>query len=99
MISEDEEDVYVRDKKVEGQLSQYAIFHLQNIGYEWIERATGKIFDKATIYCKFCREKEILKSLTRNCQINYDRVKKKDYICSQECINEVKSVLKGGDIY
>ncbi len=98
MITETEDDIIITDTECKS-FSDYAVFHLQNIGYQWIERATGNVFDKGIMFSKFHRQKEILKSLTKNCQINYDRVKKKDYICSQECINEVKSVLKGGDIY
>ena len=99
MITEAEDDIYLEDKKALKRFSDYAVFHLQNIGYEWFERGTGKIFDKGIMFSKFGREKEILKSLTKNHQLNYDRVKKKSYFCSNECVSKLKQLLKSDELY
>jgi hypothetical protein len=98
MITETEDDIIITDTKCK-IFSDYAIFHLQNIGCQWIERATGKIFDKGIMFSKFNKNKEILKSLTRNCQLDFDRIKKKDYLCGNECSSKLKQLLRSAELY
>jgi hypothetical protein len=98
MITETEDDIIITDTECKS-FSDYAVFHLQNIGYQWIERATGNVFDKGIMFSKFHRQKEILKSLTKNCQIHFDRIKKKDYLCGDECSVKLKQLLKSADFY
>ena len=98
MITETEDDIIITDTECES-FSDYAVFHLQNIGYQWVEISTNNVFDKGIMFSKFYRQKEILKSLTKNCQIHFDRIKKKDYLCSNECIEKLKQLLKSAELY
>lgn len=61
------------------KLSPYGKFHCDNIGYQWIEKTTGKIIDKGIMFSLFLDYPKRRLILTNGFDEDFERIEKFDY--------------------